>query len=104
MRKSVSGLMDTALPVETQNRIEKILETYSKTGVQYHALLTRQSGSRQFVSLHLLVPGEWTVQRGHNLLECLETDLCNALPNLTVFTHLESIDDRASCGDITLDH
>ncbi len=99
VRKSVSGLMDTALPIEEQNRIQKILEPYVQSGIQYHALRTRQSGARQFVSFHVLVPGLWTVQRGHQLLENLEADIRRALPAATVFTHLESLNDPASGDD-----
>jgi len=65
VRKSVLGLMDTALPVEDQDKLRKVLERYIHEGVEYHALRSRQSASRKFVSLHVLVPGEWTVQRGH---------------------------------------
>ncbi len=103
MRKSVLGLMDTALPAEDQDKLQKALEPYTKDGVQYHALRTRQSGARQFVSFHVLVPGRWTVQRGHHLLESIEADIRGALPSATVFTHLESLDDPASWEDTSLD-
>ncbi len=103
VRKSILGLMDTALPIEEQNTIQKVLEPYIQNGVQCHALLTRQSGARRFVSFHVLVPGIWTVQRGHQLLENMEADIRHAIPNVTVFTHLESIDDPASWQDTSLD-
>ncbi len=103
VRKSVLGLMDTSLPIEAQSAIRRVLEPYRQTGVQYHALRTRQSGARQVVSLHVIVPGRWTVQRGHRLLERIEADLRDALPNVMVFTHLESRNDPASWDDITLD-
>ncbi|MFH0992399.1 MAG: cation diffusion facilitator family transporter [bacterium] len=103
VRKSILGLMDTALPMEDQRKLQQVLEPYVQSGVQFHALRTRQSGARQFVSFHVLVPGLWTVQRGHQLLESIETDICHALPNVTVFTHLESISDPASWDDISLD-
>jgi cation diffusion facilitator family transporter len=103
VRKSVLGLMDTALPIEDQNKLQKALEPYVQSGVQYHALRTRQSGARQFVSLHVLVPGLWTVQRGHRLLESIEADIRHALPSVTVFTHLESLNAPASWGDTSLD-
>jgi cation diffusion facilitator family transporter len=99
VHRSLSGLMDTSLPVEDQDRIRKILEPYIKNGVQYHALRTRQSGARQFVSLHILVPDQWTVQRGHQLLESMEADIHRALPRVTVFTHLEPLNDPASLDD-----
>jgi cation diffusion facilitator family transporter len=103
VRKSALGLMDTALPIEEQNTLRRALEPYIQDGVQYHALRTRQSGARQFVSVHVLVPGIWTVQRGHRLLESIEADICHALPRVTVFTHLESLNDPASWDDTSLD-
>ena len=103
VRKSVLGLMDTALPVEEQNTIRRVLEPYIQSGVQCHALRTRQSGARRFVSFHVLVPGIWTVRRGHRLLENIEADIRHAIPSVTVLTHLESINDPASWEDTSLD-
>ena len=103
VRASVSGLMDAALPMEAQNMLRSVLDRYVEQGVEYHALRTRQSGARQFVSLHVLVPGIWTVQRGHRLLESIEADVRRALPGVIVFTHLESLNDPASWEDTDLD-
>ena len=103
IRKSVLGLMDTSLPMDEQNLIRRVLEMHSEAGVEYHALRTRQSGSRRFVSLHVLVPGIWTVQRGHQLVERIEEDISRALPNVIVLTHLESLSDPASWDDDVLD-
>jgi len=50
-----------------------------------------------------LVPGSWTVQQGHELLERIEADIRNSLVNVNVITHLESLDDVASWDDISLD-
>lgn len=104
IRKSALGLMDTALPVEDQEKLQKALHPYVRNGVRYHALRTRQSGARQFVSLQVQVPGLWTVQRGHRLLESIEADIRHALPSATVFTHLEALDDPTSYDDTGLDH
>jgi len=103
VRGAVLGLMDTALPAAELDALRKALEPYLRNGVQYHALRTRQSGARRFVSLHVLVPGEWTVHDGHQLLERIEADLRRVLPNATVLTHLESLDDPASWDDMSLD-
>jgi len=103
VRMSALGLMDTALSVEDQNLVRNALEPYMQKEVQYHALRTRQSGSRRFVSLHIIVPGKWTVQRGHRLLENIEADIRHVLPSVTIFTHLESLNDPASWDDTDLD-
>lgn len=103
VRLSALGLMDTALSIEELNKLQKILDPYTHSGIEYHALRTRQSGSRQFVSFHVLVPGRWTVQRGHRLLESMEADIRHAMPSVTVFTHLESLNDPASWDDTDLD-
>lgn len=103
VHRSISGLMDVALSPEDVSTVRKILQTYEQTGVHFHALRTRQSGARKFVSVHVLVPGDCTVHHGHELLERIEGDIRNALPATTVFTHLESLDDPASWEDQTLE-
>jgi cation diffusion facilitator family transporter len=103
VHRSVSGLMDTSISIADQEKIQKVLGSYLVEGVQFHALRTRQAGARRFVSMHVIVPGEWTVQRGHRLLEQIESDICHALPEATVFTHLESLDDPASWEDMVLE-
>lgn len=102
LRSSVSGLMDIALPVAEQDRIRKVLEVHRQAGVEYHALRTRQSGAMKFISLHVLVPGDWSVHRGHQLLEQIEADISEALPNVVVFTHLESLNDPSAWDDVPL--
>jgi cation diffusion facilitator family transporter len=101
--KSVRGLMDTVLPAHEQDALRAVLNRYRDQGVHYHALRTRQSGARRFVSVHVLVPGSWTVQKGHQLLEKIEGEFRATLPNLSVLTHLESLDDPASWKDMTLE-
>ena len=103
VRESALGLMDTALPAEEVEILKKTLTPHMQNGVQYHALRSRQSGARRFVSMHILVPDGWTVRRGHRLLERIEADIRSALPGITVFTHLEPLGDPASWEDTKLD-
>lgn len=103
LRRSMLGLLDTALPGELRGSIQAVLDTHKDDGVEFHALRTRQAGARRFVSLHVLVPGEWTVQRGHDYLEGLEEEIRGAVPNSTVFTHLEPIEDPLSWEDTRLE-
>lgn len=104
MYKSVSGLMDAALPEDDQKVLRALLDRYVEEGIEYHALRTRQSGARRFVSLHVLVPPEWSVQQGHDTLERIEADIRRALPPVTVFTHLEPLGDPAAMRDQDLHH
>lgn len=103
LRRSALGVLDTALPPETLATIEGILEAYRDEGMEFHALRTRKAGARRFVSFHVLVPGEWTVDRGHDLLEEIEGQVREAIPNVTVFTHLEPLEDPVSWQDVRLD-
>jgi cation diffusion facilitator family transporter len=103
MRRSVLGLMDTALPPDERARITEALARYVHDDVQYHALRTRQAGARRFVSFHVLVPGNWTVEQGHELLERMEADIRATLPLVTVFTHIEPLGDPAAMNDTHLD-
>lgn len=103
IRRSADGLMDVALPPAQHQRVIDVLEGYRRQGIDYHALRTRQSGARGFVDVHVLVPGAWTVQRGHELLETLEADIRSVLPHVVVLTHLEPIEDPVSLADIRLD-
>lgn len=103
VRRSIGGLMDKALGAVDVATVRKVLDGYVAGGVQFHALRTRQAGARKFVSIHVLVPGEWTVQRGHELLERIESDIRHALPDAVAFTHLESLDDPASWEDETFE-
>ncbi len=103
VRRSISGLMDAALSTEEIASIHKALEPFRQSGVEFHALRTRRAGGSQFVTLHVLVPGNWTVQRGHELLERLEGDIRRALPDAILFTHLEALGLSASSSDVALE-
>ncbi len=102
VRESVYGLMDTALPAEELQQIVEILEHYAENGVRYHALRTRQAGAQRFMSVHIQVPGAWSVQDGHSLLEDVERAVREALSPISVFTHLEPLEDPRSWQDIAI--
>ena len=103
IRRSMLGLLDTALPEETRQTIELVLAAYEDQGVGYHALRTRQAGQRRFISFHVLVPGAWSVQKGHDLLEDIEERVRHLVPQSTVFTHLEPVEDPVSWHDTQLE-
>jgi len=103
MRRAAAGLMDASLPHSELRKIEAVLATYRQQGLEFHALRTRQAGTRAFVTVHVLVPGAWTVQDGHNWSERIESDLRSALVGVHVTTHLEPKEDPVSQDDQELD-
>jgi cation diffusion facilitator family transporter len=99
VRRSALGLLDTALSEPELTRIRDVLQGFEARGIQFHALRTRRAGRRAFVSMHVLVPGEWTVQRAHDLAEEVEAAVRAVVPGCTPFTHLEPVEDPASLQD-----
>jgi divalent metal cation (Fe/Co/Zn/Cd) transporter len=97
LQRTASGLLDAALPSEEQAEIIEVLEQFVVSDhITYHALRTRYAGARRFVSVHILVPGSWTVQQGHDLVETIELQLMTLFDHLDIDTHLEPIEDQAS--------
>lgn len=103
LRRSAGGLMDEALPAEERTALDDVLARYVGADVQFHAVRTRTAGRRSFMSLHVLVPGRWSVQAGHDLADEVEQELEAAVPGLTVVTHLEPLEDPRSFADDELD-
>lgn len=103
LQRSAVGLMDGSLPPEEHALVLAILERYRAQGIEFHAVRTRESGTRRFISLHVLVPGSWTISRGHQLVEELEREVRQTLSHASVFTHLEPLEDPVSQEDIALD-
>jgi cation diffusion facilitator family transporter len=103
LRETGHGLLDRALNEEDQKKIETVLDSFRSRGVEFHEVKTRAAGPRHFVQMHVLVPGSWTVQSGHDLLEEVEKALVTSLPGASVITHLEPLEDPASWDDEGLD-
>lgn len=102
LAESSRGLLDEALPEEERRRITSIMERATGDQVEFHAVRTRVSGARSFLEFHMLVPGKWSVQRGHDLMEDLIDELVAEVPGLQVLGHLEPIEDPRSYDDIEL--
>jgi cation diffusion facilitator family transporter len=103
LRETGDGLLDTALPSEDRDLITNIFSRYEAQGIHFHALRTRVAGSRRFATFHVLVPGNWTVQRGHDLCEDVEEAIVQALPGTNVVSHMEPLEDPKSWTDLELD-
>jgi cation diffusion facilitator family transporter len=103
VRRSALGLMDASLPESDLNEVQEALKIFEDQGVKFHALRTRSAAARGFVSMHILVPGTWSVQRGHHLAEEVESEITRRLPRIHVITHVEPLEDPASWTDTDLD-
>ena len=103
LQRSAAGLMDISIPEEELRAIEAVLDDYRRQGLDFHALRTRQAGARAFVSFHVLVPGAWTVQHGHDWSERIEASIRQAVPHTHITTPLEPKEDPRSLADQELD-
>jgi cation diffusion facilitator family transporter len=103
MHRSASGLMDVSLPTEDLAKIEAILQGYKVHNISYHALRTRQAGRRSFISMHILVPGHWSVQEAHDWGERIEKGIREVIPGCHITAHLEPVEDPCSMDDQYLD-
>jgi cation diffusion facilitator family transporter len=104
MQRSIHGLLDRALPPDRMRALEGALERHRARGIDFHALRTRQAGARSFVTLHVLVPADWTVAQGHELAHEVEKDIHAALPDAAVLTHVEPLGYPESYQDVDLDY
>ncbi len=100
LSRSIAGLMDASLPKAELEIIARVMGVHEARGAAFHALRTRQSASRRFVSVHMLVPGTWTVHDAHHFAEDFEGDIRRELPGAIVLTHLEPVDDEISMRDV----
>ena len=103
MQRSIHGLLDRAVPPDRMRTLSSVLDRYRAKGIDFHALRTRQAGARSFISLHVLVPADWTVAQGHNLAHEVEMEIRAALPDATVMTHVEPLGYPESYRDMDLD-
>jgi cation diffusion facilitator family transporter len=103
VRETGMGLLDTAIPEADRRRVTAALGPFQEQGILFHAIWTRVAGRRRFVAMHVLAPGSWTIQKGHDLCEEIEAAVRRELPETHVFTHLEPREDPVSWEDRKLD-
>jgi len=101
IRGASAGLMDVSLPKEDNELIRTVLGRFATDEVSWHRLLTREAGNRRFMQFDLLVPGDWSVQRGHDLVEDITDALVGEFPDIDVLCHIEPVEDPRSYEDAT---
>ena len=103
LQETGDGLLDSSLPDAELADIKRVLRRFEQDGIVFHALRTRRAGTRRFISVHVLVPGDWSVKQGHDLCEQLELQMIKTLPDTHMMTHLEPIEDPSAWQDAGLD-
>ena len=104
LRHSAFGLMDVALPAEDLKSIQSILDSYQTEGIRFHALRTRRAAAVNYLAVHILVPGEWTVEHGHKVADEIEERVRITVPNTRIVTHIEPVEDAVSLEDAALEN
>jgi cation diffusion facilitator family transporter len=101
IRESTEGLMDISMSKEDNGAIAEILSRFVTREVHFHALRTRLAGHNRFAEVHVLVPGAWTVQQGHDLVEEVEEAVHREFGEIALTCHLEPAEDPRAYGDYT---
>lgn len=93
IKRSVLGLMDTAVVPEIQIIAEEVLKTHAaRTGITYENFRSRQSGAKKFFYVDIQFPNDWSIYKVHKIADQIEQEISEKVPNSTVFTHLEPFD------------
>ena len=93
LRDSANGLMDGAWVDDDVTELVAVITPFTGDDVKVHELRTRQAGRVRFAQMHVQVPGDWTVTRGHDLASEVEQAVRDRFPEVRVTTHLEPLDD-----------
>ncbi|MDO5712428.1 MAG: cation diffusion facilitator family transporter [Micrococcales bacterium] len=97
--ESFAGLMDVSWSKQDNARLAQVVRVHLSDEVQVHALRTREAGHARYVEMHVLVPGEWTVKRGHDVVEDIEQAVLANFEGCSVTIHLEPLEDPRAYDD-----
>src|SRR6476620_5387573 len=77
--QSMTSLLDAALPAADLERVTAVLDRSRTAEVDFEDVRTRESGRHRFVSFTVVVPGAWTIDRGHDVTDQVEVAITTAL-------------------------
>lgn len=97
--RSLDGLMDKRVSEKDMILIRQVLDSYKSKELDYHALYTRRASAKQFITFHLLFPGDYSVHRAHEITKLIETDIKMKLPLADIFIHIEPLNDPDAFDD-----
>lgn len=101
LRDSIAGLMDVTWSSQENTELAALLARFERPDVHFHGLRTRTAGHHRFAEVHVLVPGAWTVQQGHDVVEEIEAAVASELLDVSIICHMEPLEDPRSYGDFS---
>jgi len=99
IRRSVDGLMDSALEPQVLADIDKTLDGFRHQVLRFDHLSSRRAGSRRFIDLHMHLPRDWSLGRAAALRSSVEQALMSAVPGLRATIELLPMDVEPHAGD-----
>ena len=102
IRDSVGGLMDVAVPPNTQKAIREVIASNADGAIEAHDIRTRQAGSLTFIDFHLVVPGTMTVDASHTICDAIEAKLREVVKDVQITIHVEPEQKAKHSGIVVL--
>lgn len=102
IRDSVGGLMDVAVPGDTQKTIREVIAISADGAIEAHDIRTRQAGKMTFIDFHLVVPGAMSVDDAHGICDRIESQLRKAVRDVQITIHVEPEDKAKHAGIVVL--
>ncbi|MCW2286539.1 cation diffusion facilitator family transporter [Rhodoblastus acidophilus] len=98
-KENSGSLLDETAPEDQLVAIRKVLADHAQDAIEFHDLRTRYAGKVTFIDLHLVVPGDMTVARSHEICDRIEAALTEALLEAVVTIHVEPHDKAEKTAD-----
>jgi cation diffusion facilitator family transporter len=102
IKDSVGGLMDVAVPAETQKTIREAIACTAEGALEAHDVRTRQAGKITFIDFHLVVPGAMTVDAAHEICDRIEAKLKELVTDCQITIHVEPEEKAKHAGIVVV--
>ncbi|KRA56098.1 cadmium transporter [Devosia sp. Root635] len=102
IRDSVGGLMDVAVPADTQKTIREVIAANAEGAIEAHDVRTRQAGKMTFIDFHLVVPGAMSVDAAHAICDAIEAKLREAVKDVQITIHVEPEEKAKHAGIVVV--
>ena len=86
--EAVDHLMDREWPEEKRRRFVEVAARHPELA-RLHDLRTRTSGGIDFVQFHVDLPGDYTVEKAHDIIDRVEQELGLEFPEAELLIHID---------------